>query len=145
MYIPALKGSRAQLSAAYNANRLDFLRQAARELGPVAQLWPQTIMVTGPREVHEVLRGTGRYFLSDRNLLLKKQHYLADPVMQEENRRIRRVATQAMTPSILADHSAWLANLTYTLADQLLREGKSPDITRELQCLTSLSITRFCF
>lgn len=70
--IPVSGLSEAAAAVAYNKDRLGFLLAMARQHGPVVELWPGMLLVTGASEVDSVFRGSDRDFFFDRNFLLRK-------------------------------------------------------------------------
>jgi hypothetical protein len=142
--IPALKGSADAISVAFDADRLGFLLRAARELGPVARLWPDTIMVTGAAEVDAVFKQTNQVFLYGRNFRLQKSVQRSGSPGLTDWMTQRRAALAATTPVMLSEHYGWLATPAGAFADSLLRRHVVADLTPELERLTSASITRFC-
>lgn len=54
---------------AYDRDPLGFLLDNARTYGPVVELFPGTVMVTGRVEVMAVLKTTGDAFFLDRDFL----------------------------------------------------------------------------
>lgn len=136
---------RAAAIAARGGNMLEFLLRAARDLGPVVQLWPGTIMIAGPAEVHAVLKQTDREFLNDRNLLLRKSKHRRGSAELEDWRHARRGALAAMTPGMLDVHAAWLRDRSESFTDEMLQRHTIPNLARCLEKLTSASIVQFCF
>lgn len=143
--IPATGFSRAAAAAAYDDDRLGFLCETARRYGPVVQLWPGLILVTGAAEVDVVFRRTDRDFFQDRNFRLRKLDHQRGSAGLANWLKARRTALAAMTPGLLAAHAAWLAGQADTFADGWLRQGRIHRVTRDLEGLTAASIARFCF
>lgn len=144
-HIPAIKLGRDAAAAAYNADRLGFLLATAREYGPVVQLWPGQIMITGPGEADVVLRRTGRDFFNDRNFLLRKIDRRTGPDYMTSWLRSRRAALEGMNPAMLGRHAGWLAGRSRTFVADWLARGTVGDVPRELERLTSESMARFSF
>lgn len=143
--VPAIKLGQDGAAAAYNADRLGFLLATAREYGPVVQLWPGQIMITGPAEADVVFRRTGREFFNDENFLLRKVDRRSGPDYVTSWLRSRRAALEGMTPAILSRHAGWLDGRSRTFVADWLARGTVGDVPRELERLTSESIARFSF
>jgi unspecific monooxygenase len=131
--------------AAYQRDRLGFLLHMARRYGPVTQLSPGTIMITGPAEVDAVFRRTDRDYLSDRDL--RDRNVLHRPGSAELRAwlTIRRAGLAAMTHRMVGEHAAWLADRAEALVSAWLARGQLASPAAELEPLTSASIARFCF
>jgi hypothetical protein len=66
---PLIESSPARMSEKYDRDRLSFLLRAAQEYGPVVELAPRTILISGYREAFEVLTNSNRKYLSTQNFL----------------------------------------------------------------------------
>ena len=143
--IPAIKLGQDAAAAAYNADRLGFLLATARECGPVVQLWPGLILVTGPAEADAVFRRTGRDFFSTENFLLRKIDHRPGADYMTSWLRSRRAALEGTTPALLSHHAGWLADHSRTFVADWLARGNIRDAPRELERLTSESIATFSF
>jgi cytochrome P450 len=143
--IPAVGLSRDAAAAAYDDDRLGFLLDMARRHGPAVQLWPGTILVTGPAEVDEILRRTYRDFNSDRNFRNRKIDLRMGSPELTDWLTARRAALAAMTPRMIADHMAWLAPRADAFTVAWLSRCRVSRVTPDLEALTAASITRFCF
>jgi unspecific monooxygenase len=143
--IPGIGLGRNTAVAAFAQDKLGFLLQAARQYGPVVQLWPGVIMVTGSAEVDIVIRRTNKDFLHDRNFMLRKRDYRPGSANLAFWMKSRRAALAGMTPSLLAEHAAWLAERTDAFATKWLRLGLIADVPQHMQELTAASIARFSF
>jgi cytochrome P450 len=143
--IPAITLGQDAAAAAYNDDRLGFLLATAREYGPVVQLWPGLILVTGPAEADVVFRRTGRDFFSDENFLLRKIDRGPESEYMASWLRSRRAALEGMTPAMLSRHAGWLAGRSRAFVADWLSRGTIHDTPRELERFTSESIARFSF
>jgi cytochrome P450 len=143
--IPAISYSQADATAAYAEDRLGFLLATARQYGPVVQLWPGLILVTGTAEVATVLSRTDRDFFHSRNFLFNKVDNRLGSAFQTNWMKARRAALAAMTADLVAEHIPWLAEMAAALTADWLRRGIIRDVTPELERLTSASIARFSF
>jgi cytochrome P450 len=142
--IPALKGRPDAISVAFDTDRLGFLLHAARELGPVARLWPDTIMITGAAEVDAVFKQTNQTFLYGRNFRLQKSVQRPGSAGLTDWMRQRRAALAATTPALLSQHRTWLAGPAATFTTSLLHQHMVTNLIPGLEQLTSASISRFC-
>ena len=143
--IPTLGLGRDAAVAAFAQDKLGFLLQAARQCGPVVQLWPGVILVTGPEEVDTVIRRTNKDFLHDRNFVLRKADHRPGSAELALWMKSRRAAIAGMTPSLIGEHTAWLAERTDAFTTNWLRLGLITGVPQQMQELTSTSIARFCF
>jgi len=141
--IPTISLGRDAAVAAFVQDKLGFLLQAARQYGPVVRLWPGVILVTGPEEVDIVIRRTNKDFLHDRNFMLRKSDYRPGSANLAFWMKSRRAALAGMTPTLIAEHTAWLAERTDAFTTNWLRLGLIADVPQHLQELTAASITRF--
>ncbi|TDD30540.1 cytochrome P450 [Actinomadura sp. KC06] len=143
--IPTVGLDHASAALSYRTNQLGFLYEMARLHGPVVELWPGTVLVTGPEEVHSVLKNTNRKFSKDRDLRLRKSKATPGSQKLTEWMSTRRTVIASMTVEMLDEHAVWLSKMTDELADQMLRRRCINDITATLERVTSMSIARFCF
>jgi cytochrome P450 len=143
--IPAIELGQAAAAAAYDHDRLGFLLATARRYGPVVQLWPGTILVTGPAEVDTVFRRTGRDFFTPENFLNRKIDHQPESDYMASWHRSRRAALEAMTPAMLTGHGHWLSGQAETFVSGWMARGSIEQVAADLQRLTSSSIARFCF
>ncbi|WP_167829178.1 cytochrome P450 [Nocardia brasiliensis] len=143
--IPAIPLDRTSAILSYSKDRLAFLYAAARDHGPVVELWPKTFLVTGAEEVHDVLRVTNRKTAKDRDLRLRKAKEVPGSPQLADWMSTRRAVIRGMTTEILAEHATWLAIEAETLVDELAMRGCVADLPESIEGLTSRSIARFCF
>ncbi|MET9558977.1 cytochrome P450 [Streptomyces tauricus] len=143
--IPTVGLNRTSTVQSYNNDRLGFLHEMARSHGPVVQLWPGTLMVTGPQEVHAVLKNTNRKFAKDRDLRLKKSKDTPGSQNLADWMSTRRTVVTGMTAQSLDEHAVWLSSEADQVADRMLRRHRVDDVTATLEQVTSRSIARFCF
>jgi unspecific monooxygenase len=143
--IPTLPLDRTSAILSYDRSRLNFLYGAARDYGPVVELWPKTFLVTGAEEVHDVLRGTNRKALKDRDLRLRKSKAVPGSPQLADWMSTRRAVLRSMTAEVLTEHAVWLASEAETLADELVARGCVGNLAESIQAMTSRSIARFCF
>jgi cytochrome P450 len=143
--IPVSGFSEVAAAVAYNKDRLGFLLAMARQHGPVVELWPGMLLITGASEVDAVFRGSDRDFFFDRNFLLRKSDGRPGSDYLATMRRRRRAAMAGMTPDRLASHGQWLRGPASELAADWVRRRVVRDVAAELEQLTSLSMARFSF
>lgn len=143
---PLLGASRAALAETYDRGRLSFLLDAA-ELGPIVELWPGTFLVSGHREVHDVLVGSNRKFLSTQNFLRSKVSGDLGSESVQRWMRSRKAASAALASrDRLDDHQAELAQDTRAIVRSWVgRTVDDRELIDTLQVLTSASIGRYCF
>ncbi|MCO5974610.1 cytochrome P450 [Actinoallomurus soli] len=143
--IPALDIDRASAVHSYKADRLGFFYAVARRYGPVVRLWPGTILVTGPEEVHAVLRNTNRTNYLDRDLRRKKPTATPGSARLNAWMSTRRTAIVGMTAEMIEEHARWLAGTAGQLSERMLQRGRIDDLMATLAGVTSASVARFCF
>ncbi|MFI6431455.1 cytochrome P450 [Rhodococcus oryzae] len=143
---PLLGTSRAALAETYDRGRLAFLLDAAA-LGPIVELWPGTFLVSGHREVHDVLVGSNRKFLSTQNFLRSKVSGDLGSESVQRWMKSRKAASAALASRRrLEDHQVELAHDTNAIVGSWLgRTVGDRELIDTLQILTSTSITRYCF
>jgi cytochrome P450 len=142
--VPDAGLSRSQVAVAFQEDPLGFLLASARSHGPVVQLCPGTVMVTGHAEALSVLRATGEDFFRDRNFL---NHEVAAEKGSDEEKSwlaARRAAVAQMTPDRVRRHMEWFTPRTEAFVDGWLRRGTVTSIRNDLEGLTAESIARFC-
>ncbi|WP_331723022.1 cytochrome P450 [Nocardia sp. NBC_00511] len=144
-YVPTTGLSQAAAASALDTDQLAFPLEMARRFGPIVQLWPGVIQVTGADVVDSVLRRTNRDFFVDRNFLFRKIDYgsKASQVKLDAWMKLRRTAMSAMTPARFGQHAPWLIDQANILVDSWLRRGSIAGILPEVAQLTGASITRF--
>src|SRR6476659_3508833 len=112
---PILGTSRAALAETYDRGRLAFLLDAAA-LGPIVELWPGTFLVSGHREVHDVLVGSNRKFLSTQNFLRSKVSGDLGSESVQRWMKSRKAASAALASrQRLEDHQIELAHDTHAM------------------------------
>lgn len=115
----------------------------ARQHGPVVQLWPGTILMSGPDEAEALLGRTGRDFDRDRNFL--NQAMDTGRVTWQEWRACRRVILAAMNPGMVSQHMGWVTDRADSLIAAWLARGSAGAMGAELREFSCASIARFCF
>jgi cytochrome P450 len=142
--VPDAGLSRSQVAVAFQQDPLGFLLASARSHGPVVQLCPGTVMVTGHAEALSVLRASGEDFFPDRNFL--NHELTAEKGSAEEKTWLaaRRAAVAQMTPDRVGRHMEWFVPRTESFVDGWLHRGTVPSMRRDLETLTAESIARFC-
>jgi len=142
--VPDAGLSRSQVAVAFQQDPLGFLLASARSHGPVVQLCPGTVMVTGHSEALAVLRDSGEDFFPDRNFL--NHELTAEKGSAEEKPWLaaRRAAVAQMTPDRVGRHMEWFVPHTESFVDGWLHRGTVPSLRRDLETLTAESIARFC-
>lgn len=143
--IPSLGTSGASVAASKNGNWAEFLLRTARELGPVVQLWPGTIAVTGPEEARHILGKTDSDYFTDRSLLQRGKSLEAGTSALAEWQASRKTILAAMTRATLEEHTNWLIARTERTAGQMLHQRRIDNPMRMLEDVTSASIARYCF
>ena len=143
--IPTIGLGRDAAVAAFAQDKLGFLLHAARQYGPVVRLWPGVILVTGPAEVDIVVRRTNKDFLHDRDFVLRKADHRPGSAELATWMKSRRAAIAGMTPTLIAEHTDWLAERTEAFTTNWLRLGLIAGVPQHMQELTSASIARFSF
>lgn len=144
MQVPGTGLSRSQAAVAYEHDPLGFLLGNARSHGPVVELCPGTVMVTGRGEAMSILRATGESFFLDRDFLNREL-----PAKQGSDRErswlaARRAAVAEMTPTRVRRHMEWFVPRVEAFADDWLRRGTVTELREDLEALTADSIARFC-
>lgn len=145
MQVPDLGMTRSGAVAAYHRDPLRFLLSSARSHGPVVQLLPGTVMVTGRSEVLSVLRATNRDFFLDHDFLSRELEPDPDSDRQRTWMSLRRAGAAQMTPERVSAHMAWFSRRAEAFAGSWLRQGQVTDLRRDLEVLTAESIARFCY
>lgn len=143
--IPALDLDRADAVHSYKNDRLGFFYETARRYGPVVRLWPGAILVTGPEEVHAVLRNTNRTYFLDRDLRRRRSTATPGSAQLDAWMSTRRTAIVGMTAEMLEDHARWLTGTAGKLSERLLRRRRVDDLMATFAEVTSASVARFCF
>jgi cytochrome P450 len=143
--IPAVSVRRDAAVIAFSQDKLGFLLNAARQYGPVVQLWPGVILVTGPAEVDTVIRRSNKDFFHDRNFMRRKSDLRPGSADLAFWMKCRRSALAGMTPSLLAEHAGWVAERADAFTTNWLRLGIVADVPQQMQELTAASIARFSF
>jgi cytochrome P450 len=142
--VPDTGLSRSQVAVAFERDPLGFLLASARQHGPVVQLCPGTVMVTGRAEAMSVLRGTGQDFFLDRDFL---NHELEPEQGTERDKSwlaARHTAVAEMTPDRVRGHMEWFVPRAEVFADDWLGRGVVTELRHDLEFLTADSIARFC-
>ena len=144
MQVPDTGLSKTQVALAYDRDPLGFLLTNAKAHGPVVQLCPGTVMVTGRREAMSVLRATGDDFFLDRDFL--NTELPADPGGEQDRQWLaaRRAAVAEMTPERVRKHMEWFVPRVEALAEDWRRRGTVTELRHDLERLTADSIARFC-
>jgi cytochrome P450 len=142
--VPDTGLSKTKVALAYDRDPLGFLLTNAKAHGPVVQLCPGTVMVTGRREAMSVLRATGEDFFLDRDFLNRD---LPAEQGSEQDRQwlsTRRAAVAEMTPERVRRHMEWFVPRAEALAQQWQKRGIVTELRHDLERLTADSIARFC-
>lgn len=142
--VPQTGLSRAQVAVAFDRNPLGFLLDNARTYGPVVQLCPGTVMVTGRVEVMAVLKATGNAFSDDRDFLNRELGSRHEGDSEQAWLAARRIAIAEMTPDRIDRHMAWFVPRAEAFADLWLLRGTVTELRENLEHLTAASIARFC-
>src|SRR5262245_19924583 len=112
---PTLGMSRAEAAEKYDRGRLAFLLDAA-QLGPVVEVWPGAVLVSGHREVHDVLVQSNRKYLSTQNFLRNKVSGDLGSESVQRWMKSRKAASAALSArNRLNDHQVELADETRAL------------------------------
>ena len=145
---PSLGMGRAQMFEKYDRGRLRFLLAAARRYGPVVELTPGTILVSGPQEAYDVLSRSNRDFLTSESLLRKKVNGDLGAEGTQRWMAARKVAAKALSdPDLLEAHREYVRGATRDWLTRVLHEGEltAGQLMADLQTVASASITRYCF
>jgi cytochrome P450 len=145
---PSLGMARAEMFERYDRDRLGFLLTAARRYGPVVELAPGTIFVSGPPEVYDVLSRSNRDFLVSRNLLRKKVDGALGAEGTQRWMAARKVAARVLSDSALLEaHREYVRGATRGWLTRVLPTGKltAGELMADLQTVASASISRYCF
>jgi cytochrome P450 len=145
MQPPGTGLTRAGAVTAYHRDPLGFLLGSARRHGPVVQLFPGTVMVTGRTEALGVLRATNREFFLDHNFLNRELAPDLDANAQRNWMSLRKAAAAQMTPERVSQHMTWFTGRAEAFAGQWLRLGTVTSLRRDLEVLTAESVARFCY
>jgi cytochrome P450 len=145
---PSLGLRRAEMFEKYDRDRLGFLLAAARRYGPVVELTPGTIFISGPEEAYDVLSRSNRDFITTKSLLRKKID--GNPAAERTQRWMaaRKAAAKTLSdPAALKAHQAYVQGETRRWLTRVLQEEKltAGMLMAGLQALTSASISRYCF
>lgn len=144
MQVPDTGLSRPKVAVAYDTDPLGFLLEHARRYGPVVQLCPGTVMVTGRAEAMSVLRGTGVGFFPDRDFLNREISAQAGTEREKAWLAARHAAVAEMTPDRVRRHMQWFVPRAEAFADDWIRQGAVTGLAHDLELLTADSIARFC-
>jgi cytochrome P450 len=144
---PRIESSPARMSERYDRDRLGYLLRAALEYGPVVELAPRTILVSGYREAFEVLTNSNRSYLSTQNFLREKVEGHIDADSVRRWMEARKVAARALSdPEALAHHETLIRQAARAMACRWAsRTMNDRDLLADLETLTSESIARYCF
>ncbi len=144
MQLPEACLSKAKVAVAYDEDPLNFLLGNARTHGPVVQLCPGTVMVTGRSEAMSVLRATGTEFFLDRDFLNRElaPEQGSDP--EKAWLAARRATVAEMTPERIRRHMEWFMPRAEAFTTDWLRQRMIGDLRPDLEHLTAASITVFC-
>ncbi len=145
---PSLGMARAEMFETYDRDRLGFLLAAARRYGPVVELAPGTLLVSGPQEAYDVLSRSNRDFLASKSLLRKK---IDGDLGAEGTQRwmaARKVAARTLSDSALLEaHREYVRDATRGWLTRVLPAGRltAEQLMADLQMLASASISKYCF
>lgn len=137
--------SRADAVVAFYDDQLDFTFSVARDMGPMVQLWPGLILVTGPAEVDAILRSRDGEFIVARNILDRPNELEKGSARRARWQQLRRAASAAMTPTSIADHMRWVTWRTEQMAGEWLACGRVGDLKEAVTPLVGESMVRYCF
>jgi cytochrome P450 len=143
--IPPVGLSKADSVVAFYDDQLEFTYSVARDKGPMVELWPGFILVTGPAEVDAILRSRDEEFVIARNILDRPAELTKGWERRAKWQQLRRAASAAMPVAGIDEHMAWLAHRTEALTDDWLARGRIPDLKTAVAPLLGESIARFCF
>jgi hypothetical protein len=67
--VPSVGLTKPDSVVAFYDTQIEFTFRAAREIGPVVELWPGMVLITGPAEVDAILRSRDEEFIGTRTIL----------------------------------------------------------------------------
>jgi cytochrome P450 len=143
--IPSSGLSKPDSVVAFYDDQLEFTYSVARDQGPMVELWPGFILVTGPAEVDAILRSRDEEFVIARNILDRPAELTKGWERRAKWQQLRRAASAAMPQAAIDEHMAWLAHRTEAFTDDWLARGRIPDLKAAVAPLLGESIARFCF
>ncbi|BCJ50105.1 hypothetical protein Asp14428_15800 [Actinoplanes sp. NBRC 14428] len=138
------KLSRADLLKEYDQDRPGFVLRAARRYGPVVELSPGTVLVTGGEVAHDVLRRTNRDFLMDRDRAWRPTDSRRGEDALESWMSARRAMLSALSGDLVGEHLRWYAGELATLMDDWARIGRTGDPLPALVRLSTDAFLRLC-
>lgn len=143
--VPSIGLSKPDSVVAFYDRQIEFTYNAAREKGPIVELWPGMILVTGPAEVDAILRSRDEEFVQGRTILDRPAELTRGWQRRVRWQRLRRGVSAAMTPSRIEGHMTWVARQATALVDDWLARRRVDDLKASVTPLLRDSIIRFCF
>lgn len=143
--IPPVGLSKPDAVVAFYDTQIEFTFKAAREIGPMVEMWPGAVLVTGAGEVDAILRSRDEEFVGTRTILDRPVELTTGSQRRAKWQQLRRAASAAMTPSRIDEHMTWVSQRAAELAGEWLARGEVGDLKTSVTPLVRDSIIRFCF
>jgi cytochrome P450 len=137
--------SKPDAVVAFYDDQLNFTYRIAQDHGPMVQMWPGAVLVTGAAETTAIIRNSSEDFVLARNILDRPTELTKGSARRAHWHDIRRAATAAMPPALIDRHMHWVAQRADTMAKAWLAAGHIEDVKTALTPLVTDSVVRFCF